>query len=224
MKLIMKSQWNERIQEVSEFHRRHYCKTKISRGSAHYFRTYWQDTGIAKRKLIVWMIPKIFRMLNQFEVEIPDVTSRPGFSRHPIPGGMLSHSVGMPSRGEGPPSIWGHTWFIGNTFLQIQRRHLQHLIRRTWIHGVPKVNNRVTHQRWKRARNKHKFKIRYVSLDSQPNKSVIFSGGDSSMNYGADQQRLQISDLHFDKFTTPATFACWKIRFKTEGCTCSQFL
>ena len=53
--------------------------------------------------------------------------------------------------------------------------------------------------------------------------SVIFSGGDSSKNYGADQQRPQISDLHFDKFPTPATFACWKIRFKTEVCTCSQF-
>ena len=36
-------------------------------------------------------------------------------------------------------------------------------------------------------------------------------------------QRLQISDPHFDKFHTPTTFACWKIRFKTEVCTCSQF-
>ena len=27
--------------------------------------------------------------------------------------------------------------------------------------------------------------------------SVIFSGGDSSKNYGADQQRLQISDFPF---------------------------
>ena len=53
--------------------------------------------------------------------------------------------------------------------------------------------------------------------------SVIFSGGDSSKNYGADQQRLQISDPHFDKFSTSATFACWKKRFKTEVCTCSQF-
>ena len=44
-----------------------------------------------------------------------------------------------------------------------------------------------------------------------------------SNNYGSDQQRLQISGLHFDKFTTPATFACWKIRFKTAVCTCSQF-
>ena len=49
------------------------------------------------------------------------------------------------------------------------------------------------------------------------------SEGDSSKNYRADQQRLQISDLHFDKFPTPATLACWKIRFKTEVCTCSQF-
>ena len=44
-----------------------------------------------------------------------------------------------------------------------------------------------------------------------------------SKNYGSDQQRLQISDLHFDKFPNPATFACWKIRFKTEVCICSQF-
>ena len=54
-------------------------------------------------------------------------------------------------------------------------------------------------------------------------KDSVISGGDSSKNYGADQQRLHISDLHFDKFPTPATFACWKIRFKTEVCTCSQF-
>ena len=47
--------------------------------------------------------------------------------------------------------------------------------------------------------------------------------GRFSKNYGADQQRLQISTLHFDKFPNPATFACWKIRFKTEVRTCSQF-
>ena len=33
----------------------------------------------------------------------------------------------------------------------------------------------------------------------------------------------EISDLHFDKFSTPATFVCWKMRFKTELCTCSPF-
>ena len=53
--------------------------------------------------------------------------------------------------------------------------------------------------------------------------SSVPSEGRFSKNYGADQLRLQISDPHFDKLTTPATFACWKIRFKTEVCICSQF-
>ena len=53
--------------------------------------------------------------------------------------------------------------------------------------------------------------------------SVVPGEGEFSKKFGADQQRLQISDLHFDKYHTPTTFACWKIRFKTEVCTCSQF-
>ena len=74
-------------------------------------------------------------------------------------------------------------------------------------------------------RIKHQFKIRDASLDRQPKvqSSSVSSEGDSLNNYGADHQRLEISDLHFDKLPTPATFACWKIRFKTEVCTCSQF-
>ena len=83
------------------------------------------------------------------------------FPPHPVRGGILRRSTGMPSRKDGPPSIWD-TWYIGKRFCKYSR--------------------------------------------------VFFS-----------TQRLQISDLHFDKFTTPATFACWKIRFKTEVCTCSQF-
>ena len=41
--------------------------------------------------------------------------------------------------------------------------------------------------------------------------------GRFSNDHGADLQRLQISDLHFDKFPTPTTFLCWKIRFKSSG-------
>ena len=54
-------------------------------------------------------------------------------------------------------------------------------------------------------------------------KSVVPSEGRFSNIYGADQLRQQISDPHLDKISTSATFACWKIRFKTEVCTCSQF-
>ena len=56
-------------------------------------------------------------------------------------------------------------------------------------------------------RIKHQFKIRDASLDRQPKVLSSLSEGDSSKNCGADQQRLQISDPHFDKFPTPATFA-----------------
>ena len=53
--------------------------------------------------------------------------------------------------------------------------------------------------------------------------SVIPSEGDFFKERWADQQRLQMSDLHFDKFPNPSTLAQWKIRFKTKVCTCSQF-
>ena len=38
------------------------------------------------------------------------------FPPHPIPGGMLSRSIGMPSRREGPPSIWDTHGISGNDF------------------------------------------------------------------------------------------------------------
>ena len=36
-----------------------------------------------------------------------------------------------------------------------------------------------------------------------------------------DQQKHQISELHFDKFPTHSTF-CWKIIFKTQLSACSS--
>ena len=45
------------------------------------------------------------------------VASRPmSFPPHPIPEGMLSRSIGMPSRREGPPSIWDTHGISGKVF------------------------------------------------------------------------------------------------------------
>ena len=45
------------------------------------------------------------------------VTSQPAsFPPHPIPGGMLSRSTGMPSRRDGPPSIWDTHGISGDVF------------------------------------------------------------------------------------------------------------
>ena len=50
------------------------------------------------------------------------------FPPHPVPDGMLSRSPGMPSRRDGPPSIWDTHGLSGNVFANPGL--LQHLIRR----------------------------------------------------------------------------------------------
>ena len=144
------------------------------------------------------------------------------FPPHSIPEGMLSRSIGMPSRREGPPSIWDTHGISGNVFANpvasSSAPYPQEL--KPWNSSTEEPLHSSTVE--KSERRTQDQDQRCQSGPSAKN-SVILSGGDSSENYGADQQRLQISDLHFDKFTTPATFACWKIRFKTEVCTCSQF-
>ena len=98
------------------------------------------------------------------------ITSQPvSFPPHPIPGGMLSRSVGMPSRREGPPSIWDTHGTSRNVFVNpvasSTAPYPQEL--NPWSSGREKPIH-FTHQQWKRVRNKHQFKIRDASLDSQP--------------------------------------------------------
>ena len=143
------------------------------------------------------------------------------FPPHPVLGGMPSRSIGMPSRKNGPPSIWDTHGISGNVFVnpassssapcpQELNPWSSHISEQIHSSKAGKSENQ-TPVLW----------IRDASQDRQPKiqSSVVREILQRIMG-----TRLQISDLHFDKFTTPATFACWKIRFKTEVCTCSQFL
>ena len=151
------------------------------------------------------------------------VTSQPvSFPPHPIPEGLLRHSFVTPRRKKGPPCIWDTHGISGNVFANPHASssapYPQEL--NPWGTTIEEPLHMSTAE--KSERPEQDLDLRCQSGPSAKD-SVIFSGGDYSKNYGASQQRLQISDLHFDKFPTPATFACWKIRFKTEVCTCSQF-
>ena len=53
--------------------------------------------------------------------------------------------------------------------------------------------------------------------------SLFPTEGPRPQNDTIDQQRLEISELHIDKFPTPSTFSCWKLRFETEVCSRSNF-
>ena len=149
------------------------------------------------------------------------VTSQPvSFPPHPIPGGMLSRSFGMPSRREVPPSIWDTHGKSGNVFadpIASSFSFPQEL--NPWSSGRAEPIHSSTAEK---GEKQTPVQDQRCQTGPSAKSSVIPCEGDSLKNYGADQQRLQISDPHFDKFPTPATFACWKIRCKTEVCTFSQ--
>ena len=162
-------------------------------------------------------------MLNQVRSGHSHVTSQlVFFPAHPIPGGMQSRSIGMPSRKDGPPSIWDTHGISGNVFCKssrvlfstlsagIESMEFRHIRTNSLING-------------RRMRIKHHFKIRDASPDRQPKIQSSLVRETLQRNMGQTNNDCRVSDLHFDKFTTPATFACWKRRLKTEVCTCSQF-
>ena len=152
------------------------------------------------------------------------VTSQPGlFPKHPPFEGLLKHAFISQRQTEEAPNIWDTSGISGNVFAHPQTSSsapYPQELNSTWKKTIEEPIHMSTAE--KSERPERDQDLRCQSGPSAKD-SVIFSGGDNSKNYGADQQRLQISDLHFGKFPTPATFACWKIRFKTEVCTCSQF-
>ena len=145
------------------------------------------------------------------------VTTRPvSFPTHPIPEGLLRPSFVSPHRKEGPPCIWDTHGISGNVFANPHASSSAPFPQELnpWSTTIEEPLHMSTAE--KSERPEQNRDLRCQSGPSAKD-SVIFSGGDYSKNYGAVQQRLQISDLHFDKFPTPATFACWKIRLKFRG-------
>ena len=104
------------------------------------------------------------------------------FPKHPIPEGMPSRSIGMPSRREGPASIWDTHGKSGNVFANpaasSSAPYPQEL--NPWS---SEEKNRFSHPQWKRLREIEVQDLRCQSGPSAKN-SVILSGGDSLKNYG----------------------------------------
>ena len=58
---------------------------------------------------------------------------------------------------------------------------------------------------------------------SSPSTMTSFSPVDIPLSSVVGQQRQQIPELQFDKVPTPSSFLFWKIRFKNQVTTCSDF-
>ena len=125
------------------------------------------------------------------------VTSRPvSFPPHPIPGGMLRQSFVTPSRREGPPSIWDTHGISGNVFVNPDASspapYPQEL--HQWNSSIKEPLHSSTVE--KSERQEQDQDLRCQSGPSAKD-SVIFSGGDSSKNYGQTNNdcRFLISTL-----------------------------
>ena len=164
-----------------------------------------------------------FKDVESVRSGLSHVHSQPAFfPLFPDPGGMLSRSMGMRSRNDRPPDIWDTHGKSGNVFVNptASSSAPYPLGFNPWISSVSEhTSPHVTSE----SQNPDTTLDPRCQSGPSARNSFDPKEGRFSKNYGADQQRLQISELHFDKFPTPTTFACWKIRFKTEVCTCSQF-
>ena len=103
------------------------------------------------------------------------------FPPHPDPGGMLSRSLGMPSRNNGPPSIWDTHGMSGNVFSNPTASSSAPYPQESnpWISNVSEhTSPHVMSESQTPAQD-----LRCQSGPSAKD-SVIFSGGDSSKFMG----------------------------------------
>ena len=147
-------------------------------------------------------------MLNQYAVDNPTLpVNKRFFPLFRDPGGMLSRSLVMPSRNDRPPSIWDTHGVSGNVFANPSASSSAPYPQQSspWISNVSEHTS-------PHVMSESQIPVHDQRCQSRPSARNSFnpSEGRCSKDYGADQQRLQISDPHFDKFLNPATFACWK--------------
>ena len=232
---LLHDQLSEQNRDVREVHMKGYNEMEeLKRSQGSTFDEFSRRRLIEDRDTILELTGKIQKLQNEINCmndsrDFQDAESvRSGYSHVPSqpvsfppfrdPGGMLSRSLGMPSRNDKPPYIWDTHGKSGNVVVNPTASSSSH-----HPQGInPRISNVSEHT------SPHVMSERQTpvsTLDRRPSarNSCVRCERRFSKNYGADQQRLHISDLHFDKFPYPATFACWMIRFKTEVCTCSQF-
>ena len=150
-KFFMNNYWNQN-RELREAHEKSLSEMEeLQRFQGSTFDTISRRKLVEDRDTILELTGKIQELQNEVNCmndsrDFQDaesvrsgqshVTSQPAFFP-PFQdlGGMLSRCLGMPSRNNGPPSIWDTHMVNRETFLQIQRRLLQHFIRKSPILG-----------------------------------------------------------------------------------------
>ena len=178
-----KSQWNGRVKEVSEFYIRHFCKTKISRGSEDYIGTFLLNTRIARwNKLYERFLD--FQDAESARSGHSHVANQPvSFPPHPIHSGMLCRSVGMPSHKMGRQAFWDTHVMSGKRFCCKSSTELN-----PWSSHI---SQQIHSSQAEKSENQTPDKDQRCQSGPSAKNAVIFSGGDSPKNYGADRSSFR---------------------------------
>ena len=107
------------------------------------------------------------------------------FPPHRDPGGMRSRSLGMPSRKNGPPSIWDTHGISGNVFANPTASSSA-----PYPQELNPWSSNVSEHTSQHVMSKNQTPVQ--DQRCQSGNSVIHGEEDSSKNDGTDQQRLQI--------------------------------
>ena len=116
-----------------------------------------------------------------------------------------SRNTNFRRRNDGPPNNLGHAWYIGKRFCKYNGVFFSTLSAGIESMDFSCVRTHIMSESQTPAQDQRRQSGLSARNSFDPSE-VRFS-----KNYGADQQRLKISDLHFDKFLRPAPFACWQV-------------
>ena len=129
---------------------------------------YLEDYKNYKMKKIVWTILRIFRMLNQFAVEIPT------FPVDQCHSHLIRHleecfdSLSHRRAAKKGRQAFATHMVYRKTFLQIHMHLHQLLILKNCINGIRRSKNRSIRPQWRKVKGKNKIQIWDASLDRQP--------------------------------------------------------
>ena len=167
-----------------------------------------------KKGRIVWMIRANF---SRDRIELQWTIEKMRYSPSqqvvvPSPRSMLSRDRSMPL------DTWNLFWDTGKRFWQ-STSHVRFIADALSRNSFTQTNQSATG-----GIPVQRSTGRLVARGEEQIGSTIpmpmFAGflpAEIQQNSIAVQQRLQISELQFDNFTTPSTFSCWKMRFNTPG-------
>ena len=165
---------------------------------------------------------RVFEDAESVRSALSHVTSQPAvLPRFLDPGGMLSRSARVLIRNDKPPDTWDTHGISGNVFVNPTASSSAPCPQESnpWVSNVSE--HTLPHVMSERQTPDTALDPRCQSGPSARN-SFDLCEGRFSKNLWQTNNDCRFQIFYFDKFPSPATFACWKRRFKTELCTCSQ--